>query len=173
MIIAAAALAFAQPGEWIVQAEVPGFVEAHRVESPAGMIVELIPQGETVDRWSRMVLVQRFTGVAERLRPQQLLDNIAQGLASGCPGAVTTPVETVQLSGRPAARMRADCPRNPGTGLPETFFALAIAGASDMHVAQVAFRRVPSRADTDWATRQMNSVLLCTAQSREPACERR
>ena len=67
----------------------------------------------------------------------------------------------------------ADCPRNPQTGLPETFLILAIEGANDMHVAQVAFRRVPSAQDIAWAEAQLESVALCTGASREPVCTAR
>jgi hypothetical protein len=56
--------------------------------------------------------------------------------------------------------MRVDCPINPSTGKPETFFAKAMPSASDMHVAQVAFRRVPSSADTSWAENYLASVKL-------------
>jgi hypothetical protein len=56
--------------------------------------------------------------------------------------------------------MRVDCPLNPATGLPETFFAKAVPGAADMHVAQVAFRRVPSAQDATWAERYLAGVTL-------------
>lgn len=174
-ILVAALAAAAQGGasEWIGQAELPGFVVGHRVEGANGMIVERIPSGESVQRWTRMVTVQRFTGAAERIRPEGLIENMARGLESGCPGGRSTQVTRLQVSGRPAARFRADCPVNPATGLPETFVALAIAGEADMHVAQVAFRRVPSAQDAEWAARQIDSVVLCTAASREPACNNR
>ena len=163
----------ADGGEWIAQAELPGFVIGHRLEGSNGMIVERIPEGESVHRWTRMVTVQRFTGVADRMRPEDLLANMTRGLATGCPGARAGEVASLQVPGRPAARFRVDCPRNPATGLPETFVAQAIAGETDMHVAQVAFRRVPTSEDAAWATRQIESVVLCTAASRDGACANR
>ena len=156
--------------EWIAQADLPGFAEVHRDEGANGMIIERVPNGESVERWSRMITVQRFTGAAQGLSPQQLLVNMANGLSTGCPGAQASQIVRLTVSSRPAARFRVDCPRNPGTGLPETFTALAIAGATDLHVAQVAFRRVPSQADDAWAARQISSVALCSAASRESVC---
>ena len=161
------------PVERIGQAEVPGFSVAHRDEGANGMIVEQIPNGETVERWTRMVTVQRFTGAAERLSPHDLLANMSNGVATGCPGSRSSEITRLTISGRPAARFRVDCPRNPSTGLPETFTALAIAGARDLHVAQVAFRRVPSRADDAWADRQIGTVALCSAGSRDAVCSAR
>ena len=174
-IIAAALAAASQgePSEWIGQAELPGFVVGHRVEGANGMIVERIPTAETVHRWTRMVTVQRFTGAAQRIGAEELIGNMARVLGSGCPGGRASQVTRREVSGRPAASLRADCPLNPATGLPETFVALAIAGEADMHVAQVALRRVPSAEDAQWAARQIDSVVLCTAASREPACTRR
>ena len=173
MNVIVAMIAFAAQGspvEWIGQAHVPGFSVAHRDEGANGMIIERIPNGETVERWTRMVTVQRFTGAAERLSPHDLLANMSNGVANGCPGSRSSEIVRLTISGRPAARFRVDCPLNPSTGLPETFTALAIAGASDLHVAQVAFRRVPSRADDVWADRQIGTVVLCRAESRDSVC---
>ena len=174
-IIAAMAATAAQgaAGERLVQADLAGFAEAHRVEGTNGMIVEWVPRGESVERWTRMVTHQRFAGAALRLRPQDLLDNMIAGLRTGCPGARTSAVTRFAVSGRPAARFRADCPLNPSTRMPETFTAVAIAGEADMHVAQVAFRRVPSANDDSWAETQLQSVILCGADSKETACTAR
>jgi hypothetical protein len=160
-------------GEWVAQASVPGFATAFHDEGAGGMITEQVPNGETVERWTRMITVQRFTGAAQRLSPEDLLANMASGLVTSCPGARTSEVFRLTVSGRPAARFRADCPRNPSTRLPETFTALAIAGAGDLHVAQVAFRRVPSAADDAWAERQIASVALCTATNKAAVCSAR
>jgi hypothetical protein len=156
--------------EWIVQDPLPGFFVDFREEGSDGMIVEQVPDGESVERWTRMVTVQRFGGAAQRLSPQALLGNMVDGLATSCRGARTSPIEAVMVTGRPAARFRADCPNNPVTGLPETFVALAIAGAADLHVVQVAFRRVPSAADSAWAARQIDSVVLCHGDDDAALC---
>lgn len=138
----------------------PGFVVGHQLERGGNAIVEHIPRGETVQAWTRMVTVQRFGGVASRISPQTLLQNMIRGLANGCPGARTSPIQPQAVSGRTAAQFRADCPRNPQTRLPETFIARAIAGQSDLHVVQVAFRRVPTAADLRWAQEVLGGVTL-------------
>ena len=157
-------------GEHIGQAPLPGFVLAHRVEGGGSLIEERIPQGETVEAWTRMVTVQRFAGASQRLRASDLLANIQNGLRTSCPEATTTAISGETISGRRAARMRADCPLLAQTGLPETFVILVIEGSSDLHVAQVAFRRVPTAADLAWADRHLASVVLCDRASREAAC---
>jgi hypothetical protein len=171
-LVVAAAMQSAAAPEWIGRTELPGFVEAHRVERPHGMIVEWVPEGETVQSWTRIITVQRFGEAATRQRPHDVIGNMAEGLPASCPGGVSGAVERLRVSGRPAARFRADCARNPGTGLPETLFALAVAGERDMHMFQIAFRRVPSADDVRWAEQHLASAALCTERSREAVCRR-
>ena len=116
--------------------------------------------------------MMRFAGVADRGDAVAYTRSFVAGLPDSCPGASVTAVEPVTVAGRPAARVSARCPNNPRTGLPETFFMLAIAGQHDMHVAQIAFRREPTAADRDFAARQLASVRLCQAGSREAVCRR-
>lgn len=171
--LASVSMAAAQPeasGERIVQQPLVGFVSAHRQNLPHASIEEFVPQGETVERWTRMVTVFRFTGVAERATPLDYARQFVGGLPAACPGAEVSAPEAIQIGNRRAARTWARCPRVPQTGLPEAFYMFAIAGAADMHVVQVAFRRVPTAADLDFAAAQLASVQLCTAGSTEPAC---
>ena len=103
-----------------------------------------------------MVTTQRFAGVAKRTDANGFLQVMIEGLSGACPGAR---VAYRHPSGR-SAQMRVDCPVNPKTGLPETFFAKAMPGSADMHVAQVAFRRVPKADDVAWAERYLAGVML-------------
>lgn len=135
---------------------VPGFVVGYEVARDGNMIVEQVPAGESVQKWTRMVTTQRFAGSARRMSADGLLQNMIDGLSGGCPGAKVT---YRRGKGR-IAQMRVDCPRNPATGLPEVFFAKAMAGTADMHVAQVAFRRVPSATDVAWAEKYLTAVSL-------------
>jgi len=163
----------APAGEHLALTPLPGFELAFREEGDGNLIEERIPSGETVERWTRMVTVQRFAGVVQRADAASYLGTIRTNLPRSCPGGTTTPIRSLTVSGHRAARLRADCPRNPQTGLPETFEILAIEGANDIHVAQVAFRRVPSAVDLAWSDRQLAGVALCTGSSREPACAAR
>ena len=152
MLIILAALAL----EALSRPPVPGFVVGYQVARDGNLIIEQVPAGETVERWTRMVTTQRFAGAAHRLSANGLLQNMIDGLSSGCPGATIA----YRRSKGSTAQMRVNCPRNPSTGLPETFFARAMVGSSDMHVAQVAFRRSPTAADVAWAEKYLNSVSL-------------
>lgn len=148
----------------------PGFVVGYSAANAEQSIREEVPQGETVQAWTRMITTQKFAGVAERLTPADYLGIVAEALPRSCPGGKTTPVGTLTVLGRSAARIRADCPLLAATGKPETFFMLAIAGASDMHVKQVAFRRLPSRADEAFVAEFLSGVRLCGGTGRQTGC---
>jgi hypothetical protein len=157
-------------GEHLAQATLPGFVEGYTAANGSQSIREEIPLRETVDVWTRMVTTQRFGGLADRATPAEYLANVAAGMTQACPNGRTTPIAPRTVAGRSGATMRADCPYLASTGKPETFIIVALPGAHDMHVRQVAFRRVPTKADLDFAESVLGSVRLCPPGSRKAGC---
>ena len=167
----ASSLSAAAPSEWSGRTAAAGFVIGFEKANADQSILERIPKGESVQQWTRMLTSQRFNGRARDPGPEQLLVNIRGLLAHSCPGATTSPIVAMTVSGRPAARMRADCPLNGQTGLPETFFIIAFAGISDLFAEQVAFRHVPSDADVMFAMKDLQQVRWCRAGSAEKICK--
>jgi hypothetical protein len=149
ILLTAAAEALSAPA-------LPGFVVGFDKAAGGSSIVERVPQGETVHAWTRMVTTQRFAGLAARTDANGFLGLMLGGLQRGCPTAKVA----YRRPARSAAQMRVDCPLNLATGKPETFFAKAMPGKPDMHVAQVAFRRVPTPADVKWAEAHLAKVTL-------------
>jgi hypothetical protein len=148
----------------------PGFVVGHEAANAEQAIREEVPSGETVQAWTRMVTTQRFGGAAARLTPADFLANMAGNLQSACPGASASRVITATRGGRPSAQMRAFCPLFARTGQPEAFIILAIAGVEDLHVKQVAFRRVPTNDDIAWGEGVLAAVRYCPTGSSGDAC---
>ena len=161
----AAAERLASPG-------LPGFVVGHEAANDQQSIREEVPAGETVDDWTRMVTTQRFGGAASRLTPTGFLEVITRNLMAACPGAQTSRVLTGTRGGHPSAQIRAFCPLLAQTGKPEAFIMLAIAGDSDLHVKQVAFRRVPSDDDIEWGEALLAAVAFCETGQDDNACRR-
>jgi hypothetical protein len=161
----------AQPApEYLAEPPVPGFTIGHQLSRDGNAITERVPAGETVQRWTRMVTVQRFAGASARMRPEQLLQTMGAGVVQACLGGRAGPIQSLTVSGRPAAQLRADCPINPATGKPETFLARAIGGTQAMHVVQIAFRRVPTAIDMAWAQKHLNGTVLCLPGSSAGPC---
>ena len=165
--------ATAAPSEWSGRPAAPGFVVGFDKANAEQSIVERIPAGETVERWTRMLTSQRFVGRGRDPGPSGLLANMQGLMKTACPGGSTSEIVTMTVSGRPAARMRSDCPLNPQTGLPETYFIIAFAGTHDLFAEQVAFRRAPTAADIAFGTKDLQAVRLCTAASKEAVCKQR
>ena len=167
----AGAAVAAPPPEWVGQAPLPGLEIVHQLAGNGSLIVERVPPGETIMRWTRMVTNQRFAGeIAAGGTLDQWHRGYMIGLRQACPGFRASGPARLQIEGRPAIQLRGDCPRNPATGRPETFFLRAIAGRADLHLAQVAFRNVPSAAETAWALEHVASVTLCTPRVASPIC---
>ena len=157
------------PAERLASPALTGFVVGYQAANAAQSIREEVPRGETVQRWSRMVTTQRFADLAVRQAPTSYAQTIASSVPQACPGAGISPIAGLSVSGRPAARIRVDCPRSQG-GVPETFILLAVAGQSDMHVKQVAFRGVRTAADLAWAERYLAATALCRPRDPQASC---
>jgi hypothetical protein len=155
--------------ERLVSPALSGFVVGYQAANTAQAIREEVLRGETVERWSRMVTTQRFTGLATRSTPAAYARTITGSVPQACSGAAVSPIASLTVSGRPAARFQVNCPRNEG-GQPESFILLAIAGESDMHVKQVAFRGSKSAADLDWARNYLDHTVLCLPRDPQVSC---
>jgi hypothetical protein len=161
MLGAALVLVAAQsgPAEQLASPPLPGFVEGFAKANAAQSIREEVPSGETVEAWTRMVTTQRFTGLAERATPLDYAGDILANVPRSCPGARTSRPAALTVSGRPAVQFQVDCPNSGGR--PETFILLAVAGRSDMHVKQVAWRGGTTPATLAWGRGFLAQVRLC------------
>ena len=156
--------------EWVAQGSLPGLVVGYEQHNAQQSIVERVPAGETVDRWTRMVTNQRFAGLMTPPRTiEDWMRSFQAGMNGGCPGARFTR-RNLATESRPAVELRVDCPINPATGLPESFFMRAIAGPHDLHVVQVAFRHVPTPADVRMAQSHLMSVHYCDSGMHDARC---
>lgn len=169
LALATASSAATAAGERLASPLLVGFVVGHSAANAEQSIREEVPRGETVERWTRMVTTQRFTGLAARSTPEAYARVIAGQLPQACPGATISPIAALTVSRRPASRFQVDCPRNRG-GVPETFILLAIAGQSDMHVKQVAFRGAKTAADLAWARNYLAATVLCRPRDPQVGC---
>lgn len=150
----------------------PGYMVGYRAGDAQRSIREEVPQGENVQRWSRMITTQRFGGIAGRISPVDFARLMTRGTAGSCTGATSgTPVE-LTVSGRPAAQLRVDCPLVPATGKPEAFVLLVVAGEHDLLARQVAFRSVPTEDDLQWADAVLSGSVVCRSGDMDPPCDR-
>lgn len=169
MLIFAAAMGLLAPDDaWLVWPRAEGFVTGNQQSAANGSIEEQVPAGETVNDWSRMITT---IGIPGDQPPEIFTDNLAAGWKQACPGGTATS-QIALADFRVSIESRMDCPLNPQTGKPETMFMRSFQGDHMLYVLQVAFRHVPSAAESEWAQAQLNAAVLCTAKSPKPVCKR-
>lgn len=158
------------PIERLSAPAVQGFVVGYEAANHEQSVRELVPEGETVEDWSRMITDQRFFGMTARITPVQFANLIKESVEANCTGSRVSSVIALHVNGRPAAKMRADCPNSKVTGKPETFFMLLISGKQDMHGRQVAFTKLPNPKEVDWAEGILAKTRLCLSEGGDNAC---
>lgn len=156
--------------EWLSVPRQAGLILAHREANERGMIEEYVQRGETAERWTRMLTVQRFAGVIARGGTvDEWQRNFAASGAAACPGLEIGRIARFGAR-RPQLQFRAVCPRNPATGQVEVMFVQAVTGDADLHVVQIAFRYPPGGPENEWVAWQFQSITYCRRPARDPAC---
>jgi len=145
-----------------------GFVVAHRESVRGGTIEERVPQGETVQEWSRMITLLTINA---DMPPGDYIDAFERHFAAECPGAPIGPRTATKVGAYPTLDGRSDCALLPATGKPQSYFYRIFRVGSTLHIAQIGFRRVPSASDTAWAQAQLSALGFCAAASVDPVCQ--
>jgi hypothetical protein len=159
--------------ERLVAPRLPDFVIGFYRANADQSIREEVPRGQTVEAWTKMVTTQRFSARVWPRTPVIYAREKLAEVSAACPGLRASAITSLPVSGRNAARFRVDCPGYPGSqGKPETFFWIAVAGVSSMHVKQVAFRGGLAPRDLAWAQSFLSGVAFCGANDKAPACTR-
>jgi len=174
LLILAAAIAGAQPAgapadsEYLATMPLVGLV-ARTQERPGVRQTDWLPPGQSFDRATRVVTIERISGAAGAEAPMRFISGLMTCLRP-CPDDRNGPVGQAPVGGHPAARVTIDLPANAAHPEPRRAFALAISGERDLHTVTVLIRGPLSRADTDFAEAVLRSAVVCTAASRAAVC---
>ena len=140
--------------------EVPGFTIGYAAASDTQSIREEVPEGESTQRWSRLITTQRFGGLATRITPKKYAERVMRAMRKRCSGVEIDDTRSFMLAGRKAYQFEVECPVG-ATGRREAFIMLAVAGVNDMHVKQVAFRGQIVDSGLVWGRRYLDAVTFC------------
>ena len=132
-------------------------------------IAEYIPQGETVDHWSRMVTVQIFHNL-KGFDPDRFAETIRDRGPASCPGEQGVMIKHGQEHGYAASLWLFTCPLNPQTGLPETFYDKLISGADALYSVQYSFRSTLPRDAIAPTISFLESVSVCDTRLPDRPC---
>ena len=135
--------------------QVPGFHIGNQQQAGRAILVELVPVGQTVQRFTKMITLQTTPG-AGSVPSATYVALFAKRYIATCPGSTATPVPM----GPGVAGIRIDCSRHPKTGRPETVFARALPAGPDMAMVQYMTAYMTMPAEAQFARNYLGSVAL-------------
>lgn len=130
----------------------PGFKVGNQATNGRAALVELVPTGEIVTNFTKLITLQTLPGGAAA-SPAFIAEWTKRYLAN-CPGAQAAPI----VLGGGNSGVRIGCARHPATGKPETVFARALAAGPDMAFVHITIKAVALPQDAAWARDYLGRV---------------
>jgi hypothetical protein len=132
------------------------------------LITEWVPAAETVEDWTQMLTVQIFRGAT--VDAATFLQVVGKRYMNDCPGTTAKGIFTGQVNGYVVSMLLLKCPKNPGTGRPETTAFRVIKGKDALYSVQRAWRAVPSDQEVDDVMHALGKVTVCDTRAPEHPC---
>lgn len=155
--------------ETLLQTLPKGFVIGHATDDGRDAFTEMIPQGERVENWSRMLTTQVMRGRGH-VTPAQFHASMGEMWRQACPDARVGELQTGVENGYAIGLWLQACPHNPASGMPEYTFFKAIQGNDSFYVIQAALRRQPSEAEIEESLGWLRGARACDSRRPEQAC---
>jgi len=133
-----------------------------------GSLTEWVPSTETVDDWTQMLTVQVFRGA--KVDAAGFLQGVGKRYMDACPGTTAKGIFTGQVNGYVVSMLVLKCPKNPGTGKPETTAFRVIKGKDALYSVQRAWRSLPSDEELGSVMQALAKVTVCDTRSAEHPC---
>jgi hypothetical protein len=150
----------------------PGFKVAYQDKKPQRMIVEMLPQDQTLKSWDEMITVQIFYRRGD-LGVTQFREEIRQGWMNACPDGDFAPLRDGRENGYTFEFWSLYCPKNPETGAPEMTYFKAIQGNDAFYSIQKAFRVEPADSQIIEWTKFASKVLVCDTRLPDRPCPKK
>ena len=157
------------PGERLIQPPPPGFVSAFKADKNGTATEQLVPEKQTIAKWTDMITVQRFAGQGAR-DPSSWLEGWGRTFMSDCPKAQHGPIGRGAVNGYPAAILAIQCAAPAEDPKRESVFLRAIQGKDAFYVVQFSMRRIPSRPEVELVDRYLQAVSLCDDRDARHPC---
>jgi hypothetical protein len=116
----------------------------------------------------QMLTVQVFHGATAD--PATFLQGLGARYMDACPGTSAKGIFTGQSNGYVVSMLLLKCPRDPGTGKPETTAFRVIKGKGAPYSVQHPWRAVASDQEVAAARHALATVVVCAARTPEHAC---
>jgi hypothetical protein len=133
----------------------PTPVIGHQAQEGRKVLVELVPSGETVQKFTRMVTLQTAPDMG-RVPEAAFLSAFAERYSKSCPRSTVSPIQI----GTQDKGVRIDCPKHPNTGQLEAVFARAMNLGQDLALVQITMKYLPMPNDSQWARDYLSRVKV-------------
>lgn len=159
------------PDEWLAPGDraTLAVVETERTERRAKTV--FVGRGETTTDWTRRLTIWSFArplnGRADFI---EWATRIRQEIIADCPNVRASDLRVFDWSGRAAAEFLIVCPLYPRTGRQDIYLVRSIFVGSGILSAAVTFQQAPTEALATAARAWLDTLLLCTATTANPAC---
>ena len=172
------ALALAMPGHALAQLPDEWLAPSDRatLEVVASERNELrsktvfVGHGETAtDRERRLTIWSSALPLDGRADFIEWATRIRQEIIADCPNVRASDLRLFDWSGRAAAEFLVVCPLYPATGRQDIYLVRSIFVGSGILSAAVTFRQAPTEAEAAAARAWLDTLLLCSATTANPA----
>ena len=142
------------------------FKIGYQTEQNGMVMVELVPQKQTVDNWTKMITLQSMAGAKPGVAA--FGNNLSTLWKNTCPGGSFDTVQEGKENGYPFALWMMACENNPSSNKPEWTLVRAVQGNDGLYVKQYAFRYAPNDAEITNAMGHLRNLIVCDNSAKHP-----
>ena len=156
-----------QAAEMTFFGELPkDFKIGYQTEQNGMVMVELVPQKQTVDNWTKMITLQSMAGAKPGVAA--FGNNLSTLWKNTCPGGSFGTVQEGKENGYPFALWLMRCENNPSSNKPEFTLVKAVQGNDGLYVKQYAFRYEPNGDEIVNAMGHLDNLIVCDNSAKHP-----
>ena len=133
------------------------------------VMTEMVPQTETVNRWTEMITTQIFLGM-KNTTPEEFQASMAKNWLAVCKDGQAAPITKGEENGYVFSIWIQGCPLNQSTGKPENTLFKAIKGNDSFYVVQKAFKFAPAKEQITQWMQYFRSVMVCDTRLTARSC---
>lgn len=133
------------------------------------LLTEMIPDGETVKKWTEMVRAQVYLGRTDVV-PEQFRMVMVDSWKKSCPAVHAKLMNNGKENGYDYSYFLLSCPLNEKTQKPETTAIKVIKGNENFYIVQKVWWAVPSDESTGKWAAYMEKVKVCDATLKDHSC---
>jgi hypothetical protein len=158
-------------GERLLVAIPHGYKIVSNAETELMILMQMVPQNESVDNWTEMVTSHTVFGLKNQTL-EQFQARIQQDWLTVCKGGVSVPVRKGEENGYSFSVWVSTCPLNSSTGKPDVTLFKTIKGNDSLYDVHKAFKFQPSDDQIRQWTLYLKGVVVCDSRIADRACPR-